>query len=616
MTEDTTVPAPELTRPRLSRLTAWVIVPAVLGGLVFAQARMVRLATCETYDEFTYLRMGICIYRHGDFQSLASPMCPPMPILLEYALPALSAKSLPDTPGWEWEVPRLIRQARLSTSVLIGIPLVWTVYAWLARRRGWVAGALGGGLVALSPTVLAAASIATTDACFALFALVALVVLHRYQVAPSRRSFVAAGAAMGLALASKQSAVFLAPVALLELFLKSPGRKPGSTRVDACLRVVWWVGWRLSALIVLAFMVDWAIYGFGLAPSFRSGQIHATLPVIVPMVADLFPNGDAIMEAVRQFGPPLAIDTFVGQVDHATTGHTAFLMGEYSYQGWWYFFPVAIALKSTPAELAAMALVLFMAVNPANWRDPARRLWLTSVAVMLGLGMASKINIGHRYMLLIYPLTALLAADRLGEHARRGLIVVALLVAWQAASAFGVAPYYLCYFNSFSGGPSEGYRYLVDSSFDWGQDLPALRKALEARGYHKVALCYFGTGRPFAYGLRSMNWMDLQDPFAEGCDWLAVSATALQGVYVGAPDLRQRLESLPSARAGYTFFLYDLKDPRVRAVYEELRKAPTLPGVSFDPEFRRQANRRDGASSRPPGAGKVAYPGVPVDVSP
>ncbi|HEX8203297.1 MAG TPA: hypothetical protein VF590_22665, partial [Isosphaeraceae bacterium] len=108
------------------------VAPAVLGVLVLAQAGLFRAATCETYDEFTYLRMGICIYRYGDFRSLASPMCPPLPILLEYWLPALRTPALPDTPGWEEAVPGLIRQARLLTSVLVGVPLVGLVYAWLA----------------------------------------------------------------------------------------------------------------------------------------------------------------------------------------------------------------------------------------------------------------------------------------------------------------------------------------------------------------------------------------------------------------------------------------------------------------------------------------------------
>jgi hypothetical protein len=554
---------------------------AVLAILVLTQTWLFRSTTCETYDEFTYLRLGVCIYRHADFVSLASPMCPPMPILLEYWLPALRAENIPGTDEWELEVPGLIRQARLLTSTLIGVPIVIVVYAWLARRRGQAVGLLGGALVALSPSVLAAASIATTDACFVLFTLIALAALHRYQVRPSRGTFLATGAAIGLALASKQSAVLLFPVAMVELLIGSPGRGPGMTRVDFVLRTLFRVGIRLAALVGLAFLVDWALYGFGIA-RFGATGTSSTIPVIIPMVADLLPNGEAIMESVRRMGAPLAIDTFLGQMLHASTGHGAFLMGQHSFHGWWYFFPVAIAVKSTPAELAMIGLVAALACRPGTWRDPARRLWLGSIAVLLGAGMHSSLNIGHRYMLLIYPLVVLLAADWLGELAAsrpaRAVVVSVLLAAWQAVSVVGIAPYYLSYFNSFCGGPYEGYRYLVDSSLDWGQDLPSLRRELEARNYHKVACCYFGTAKAHAYGLRSVDWM-APDALTSDCDWLALSATSMQGPYGGSSAMYDRFGSLPSSRAGYSIFLYDLKDPRIRAAWDAARSGLHPPGV-------------------------------------
>ena len=577
------LPAPA--RRGLGRLATGLFVPAMLGALVFAQARLFREATCETFDEFTYLRMGICIFRQGDFAKLASPMCPPLPILLEYWLPALRAGAPPEGEAYEREVPELIRRARLLTSISAGVPLVWSVHAWLVRRRGRAIGALGGGLVAMSPTVLAAASIATTDACFALFAVLALAALHRYQVRPSRGSFLAAGAAIGLALASKQSAAILFPVALVELLIKRPGTRPGWTRVDYGLRMLLWVSTRLAALIAVAFLVDWAVYGFHLAPKFGDSGTHLSIPVIIPMAANLFPDSEAIMEVVRGWGPPLALDTFFGQMEHAARGHMAFLMGRHSARGWWYFFPVAIALKSTPAELLMIGLVVFLAFRPGTWRDPARRLWLGTAAVLLGAGMSSSINIGQRYMLLIYPLVVLIVADRLGEMASRRPIRVivagVLLLAWQAVSIAGVAPHYLGYFNSFCGGPMQGYRYLVDSSLDWGQDLPSLRRELEARRYRKVALTYFGTAKPYIYGLRSEDWKSPDERALADCDWLAISATAMQEAYGGSSDTVGRFGGLPSARAGYSIFLYDLKDPRVRAAWAAVR-SPDLARPSVD----------------------------------
>jgi hypothetical protein len=580
--EETATPAAPAIDSREGRaarfVTAGLLVPALLAALVLVQTFLFRRSTCETYDEFTYLRLGIRIYRYNDFASLASPMCPPLPILLEYWLPSLRAEAMPDTEGWEMQVPGLIRQGRMLTAVTIGVPLVWVIYAKLARRREWLVGALGGGLAALSPSLLAASSIATTDACFVLFALIALAAIHRWQLRPTRGRLALAGAAIGLAIASKQTGLFLFPVMLAELLIWTFARRGGFTSADAFVRSIADAAWRLVVLVALAFVVDWSLYEFAVGAPFSSMINHAFIPVFVPMIANQFPGGDAFLERVGQLRPPLAIDTFVGQLEHATTGHAAFLMGRYSATGWWYFFPVAIAIKSTPAELLAFALAALQATRRRTWLDPARRLWLVSLGVLLGMGMASKLNIGHRYMLLLYPLAVLLAADTLGQFALRrpgrAALAGGVLLAWQAVSAVGIAPHYLSYFNSTIGGPYQGYRYLVDSSLDWGQDLPALRRELEARGYRKVALNYFGTASPRAYGLRSTGFSpwDQNREMAE-CDWLAISATRLQGVYGGSSELRRRFEALPSIRVGYTIFLYDLKDPKVRAVVDAYLRA-------------------------------------------
>ena len=563
----------------LRRLLIGLLIPGGLATLLVTQAAWFIATTSETYDEYTYLRMGICIYRNNDFQSLASPMCPPLPILLEYWLPALRARFVPGTEGWAKQVPELTRLARFLTVTTLGVPLILLVYGWLTRRRNWFVGALGGGLLALSPTVLATVSVATTDACFACFGVLATVCLHRYQVRPSWRTWLLAGVGIGLALGAKQSAAILFPVAALELLLHLPPRRPGWTGVDYGLRLTLWVGNRLGVLVVVAFLVDWACYGFHFAPAFGLAGVYSSIPVVIPMVLAFFPNGEAIMDSIRALGPPLAIDTFVGQMEHAKQGHAAFLMGAHSYRGWWSFFPIALAIKSTPAELGLMGLALFLVCRPSTWRDPARRVWLASAAALLGAGMASSINIGQRYMLLIYPLVTLASLDWLGEkltnRPRREIALGVALVGWQAASVAGVMPHYFGYFNSLIGGPTRGYRYLVDSSLDWGQDLPTVRRELEARDYHSVAFYYFGTAQADTYGLRTTDPYTRDEAAAAACDWLAISATSMMGAYGSSSSLYERFRDLPSTQVGYANFLYDLGDPRVRAAWNRSRRDST-----------------------------------------
>jgi hypothetical protein len=190
-------------------------------------------------------------------------------------------------------------------------------------------------------------------------------------------------------------------------------------------------------------------------------------------------------------------------------------------------------------------------------------------------------------MLLIYPLIVLLGFDWLGEHVsrfpRRVIASGVVLLAWQGLSVEGIAPHYLAYFNSFCGGPLQGYRYLVDSSLDWGQDLPSLRRELEARGYRRVALDYFGTANPSAYGLRTVGWTSLDESATSECDWLAISATSIQGAYGVVDEKYKTFEALPSIKVSYSIFLYDLKDPGVRKAWDGTRSSFRLPSKTGMP---------------------------------
>jgi len=112
---------------------------------------------------------------------------------------------------------------------------------------------------------------------------------------------------------------------------------------------------------------------------------------------------------------------------------------------------------------------------------------------------------------------------------------------WQVGESFAVRPNYLAYFNELAGGPSRGYQHLVDSSLDWGQDLPALKTWLEA--HPKIVdgkplyLAYFGTADPRAYDINakfiSPDDKTSRDQTFEHLNGgiYCVSATTLQSAY-------------------------------------------------------------------------------------
>jgi hypothetical protein len=137
-----------------------------------------------------------------------------------------------------------------------------------------------------------------------------------------------------------------------------------------------------------------------------------------------------------------------------------------------------------------------------------------------------------------------------------------------------VYPHYLAYFNELGGGPRNGYRSMVDSSLDWGQDLKGLGAWLAERGITEpIDLCYFGMADPRYHGIPHVNLpgcyaLEPAEPFerAGGAGYLAISATHLQGAYM-SPELRARWrELLGGARlvdtVGHSIFIYALGPER------------------------------------------------------
>jgi hypothetical protein len=233
----------------------------------------------------------------------------------------------------------------------------------------------------------------------------------------------------------------------------------------------------------------------------------------------------------------------------------AFLNGRFSTTGWWWYFPYAFAVKTTIPEMIVGLLALAGLVvrwksgdQGESWVQRARASLYAGTPLLALLfvywifALATNLNIGHRHLLPTYPALCILAGGaafwvqpllgrmpkaepQTGRERRRqrsgaradtavtrvrtvaGAATVALL-AWHVVESATIRPNYLAYFNQMAGGPSQGYKHLADSSLDWGQDLPALKRWLDGQGLQQsgaggVYLSYFGTARPEYYGIRA-----------------------------------------------------------------------------------------------------------------
>jgi hypothetical protein len=232
----------------------------------------------------------------------------------------------------------------------------------------------------------------------------------------------------------------------------------------------------------------------------------------------------------------------------STRNRLAFLNGEHSAVGWPAFFPYAFLAK-TPLPVL---LIFCLAVAALLRRRRDSRLWHRTLplwiflAVYWTFSILSHINIGHRHLLPTYPVVYILAGGASSWLTRKHRLIGSVVVAaglWLMAISLGIRPHYLAYFNEFAGGPRQGYRHLVDSSLDWGQDLPGLKSWLLEEGLghgsanNPAYLSYFGMGDPASLGIAALRLPGYPDlgatpyggPLRGGV--YCISATSLQQVY-------------------------------------------------------------------------------------
>ena len=534
--------------------------------IVFAQAVGSAARTSITIDEGLHITSGYAILRTGDFRLVEEH--PPLVKLLE-ALPLLAVPGLPDPttlPGWESDVAvtdsvrlvratqsliypyqpidRLVFAARVPVA-LLAVLLGAVVFRWAADLGGWRAGLLALFLLAFDPNILAHAGVAGTDLGAACFITLALFALSRFLRRPTMPRLVFAGVTLGLAQGTKLSALILLPVVALLVVLALPRRRILS----------------LLLLLLITGLVLWGLYGFEI------GSVPG-VPFPVPAASHAIP-----WLRLRQ---------------HMADGHAAFLMGENSSQGWWYYFPVAFGLK-TPLP----TLLLLMISLVANLRSPTCgersrtisnlqstiRRWGPLILFPLLYGASSlfsNLNIGYRHLLPILPFLFIFTsrltshASRFTHHVLRFTFYVLLL--WLALGTARVSPHYLAYFNELAGGPDGGYRYLADSNTDWGQAYKDLARFQQEHEIEMVRLSAFIFYDPAIYGveyepltpMRGDTPAVFPSRFNPPPGDYVISATTLDGIPLADPEMYDWFRKRePDAKIAHVLFYYRVppRDP-------------------------------------------------------
>lgn len=445
---------------------------------------------------------------------------------------------------------RTLALARLGTLPFLAV-LLSAMWLWAREVAASQAEALLGVLLlACVPPIIGHAALAALDIPGTATTLLALYLLQRWLVTGSRRDSILFGLAAGVAFATKLSAIPYIGLAMLVLLLLRAFLSVAPAAVSGQRRVAG-----------LAFMAIAALVPITLAYGSSGLEITSAPARFNWVMVYLFQSGNQgqqpVLWLIQHARLPAAWWNFAEGIialkAHNDTGHVSFLLDSVKVGGWWYFYLVALAVK-TPLPLLLSGVVgLWLLARDglraaSTWRMAPVVLFVT---ILLFASLYSRINIGIRHVLILYPFLALAGAYALARVSRAwpraGSIVAGLLVAWQVSTLAMAYPDYFPYFNETVSHPEH---VLVDSDLDWGQDLRRLERRLAQLKVPSVSLAYQGTADLTREALPPFVRLPPRQP-AKG--WVAITALTREHEPTGYAWLNPYR---PVERVGKTIDLY------------------------------------------------------------
>ncbi len=589
----------------------WEWLLFLLGLAAFAaQAALASPLKSAAFDEEYHIAAGYAYLKTGDFRMSTSH--PPLVDTLS-AVPLLFLDNIKlpiDHPSWAesdyfifsdvflWQAnenPHEIVVNGRYPIIFLGAILAAVLFFWARQMAGAWAGWIALILAAFDPNLIANSRLITTDLGLTLFMTLTMwrlwVWLKRPSLSqPKWRSWlnlILVGVLAGCTMAAKFTGLLIWPMivgVLLLDWLKIEDRRLKIEDLSIASNPSAGSGHVLQSLILNLFVLFLAAY--------------AALWVIYRFDFGLIPGSSFPLPIPAPFYPYSLWDTFRVIEEQPKA---AYLLGQVSDRGWWYYFPVALALKTTIPLLLLTAVGFLLSIKEEGWRKTAV-LWLPPLLFML-LAMTGRITIGYRHILPVVPFLIMLAAqsgrrfkiedlrlqgtrpqsfDKLRTNSlilRQAQdkffnLSILLLLAWSTFGALRLWPHQEAFFNELAGGSARGSELLVDANIDWGQDLLFLRDLLAERGIDEVYLGYFGTALPEAYGLNykplpgfmrftAGSEIDAYNPYTPLPGWYALSETSKQlGLMLQNTDMYAYFQDKePVACAGYSICLYEVVYP-------------------------------------------------------
>ncbi len=514
--------------------------------------------------------------------------------------------------------------------ILIALLLGFFIFRWTKELAGTAAGIFALILYAFNPNILGHSHYVTTDIGIAAFIFISFYYFIKFIKNPSWKNTLLAGIFLGLAQLAKFSAVILFPFFGLILILYALAKKNNSPRFpEKNLNSVGTVHTanksernyfknlleylsKYALAIVICFLLIWIFYFYNTfqMPAEKIQDIANTVfgNEGIGKIAKSAVISMSTLPVLKYFS-----EYFLGVFmvfARVAGGNTYYFLGYVSNQATPLYFPVVFLLKETlpflflivvTSSYALMQIIrnLLSFGLKKNWKKITAYLQ-TGVAQysMLGfiifysyLSITGNLNIGFRHLFPILPFAYVLVAKKVfdflkdtAEQKKKKAVkfILAIILIWIMLEPIIFFPSYLSYFNELAGGPKNGYKYVTDSNYDWGQDLKRLGRWVDKynscvltenpktcigspvpikfnQPIEKIRVDYFGGSNP-KYYLKDkfIPWHSSNDPEP---GWYAISIGFLQeSLYKEKPLGEKNYDWLrgypPTVRIGDSIFVY------------------------------------------------------------
>jgi hypothetical protein len=556
------------------------VVCAVVGLLIVILLQLVLVArdNSSTFDEPFHIYAGYLQWKHG--YVLLNP--PLIPYLVTLPVLAMNLKEPPIKGGsydsiefvggqalvFQNNANAIIFRVRMA-ALAFTLVLAWLVFAAARDMFGIGAGLIALGLISFDPTLLAHSALGTLDAGNAFFMFWAIYAFYRYVKSPTVWRLVATSLIVGLALASKHSAILLFPIMGLLAIIEVVWRgklEPDAPAVPAgkhALRLAL----ALAVIGAISITILWAAYGFRYAPG-------DAVPFNPPMSAHLNQvpvafEGKLLGYIDRLHLLPAPYTYAFAHILYQAKSYTSYLLGVAYPHAVWFYFPISLLIKSSLTFLILLAIGAGAVVMGAVRLSRGMLYTAIPAAVFMAFAVTGGMNIGIRHILPVYVFLSVAIAGAawvLIQRNRRWLYAVVVLLLFQAVSVLHAFPAYISYTNELFGGPENSYKYVSDSSSEWGQQLNAVKHYLDARGIRNCWFAYFNQAmmdfRSYGIPCRPLLTAEYESadtpPAVDGP--VLISATVLSGFETGTGPLNPygKFQNVkPAAIIDYGVFVYE-----------------------------------------------------------